>query len=1173
MKNKMKHILAMLLALCLFAETPLTAIPVLAEGTDEVTVTDVSETVSGADTSAQTEQETLSGNQPASVKEADLLLNYLYVENMYIESPAAEKIYVSAGSGQEQFTKAVLTMQNKETGESTEASLAEPGKDLVFTLDSSTCGAGIYQIKSLSYTYEEETAEGTVSYAGNMDITQIPGMEDICFGIDREVAVENTVALEDFADAQVEADTQSISAEEAAELPIVRISQSTDAQTTGQQLAQAIARAKGLTVQTQAADDLDSDQISAGSVVVVLDAGHDDSHAGTRANGLTEESMTIKVANYCKEYLEANYTNVVVYMTRTSGACPHPGTSSTDDNAARVDYAHSVGADMYVSIHFNSTGVGATTATGAMVFYPNSNYNNDAGSKGSVAAAKIIEQLAKLGLKNNGIKIRNSEDNTTYPDGSLADYYGVIRRSKLYGIPAIIVEHAFVNNPSDAAFLSSEDNLKKLGVADALGIANAWNLSTEEVEYDADDLFVSDVDGVNGSFKITLKGATPTSRIASVKFKVYPTSDSSASYVYTATDEGKGTYTATANVANHNKETGTYKIIAYAYDAMGRKHQLRSTTTKIEEQKADPSAMKLTAKLNKKQTIATLSLTGNQGSAKVFYKVSVKENGRTTRKTYNAELQDDGSWLSSVKIADFKKAGTYEVVAYSKSYFGITTKVATGSFTVDGPSVGAVTVRKINLNKGTFRLRLKNVASASKVKSVKVKVRNLEGKKKTKTYTAKKNGSYYDLSVAMKDYGYALGKYRFTVQVTDGNGITKDVKVVTYTFEKKDPVITAKLKSKETKLLLTAENLGIAVAVKGVRFRVYNVDAGSKKKNYEAKRDAKGAFKATVKISDFGMSGTYKIQAYVKGTNGKYTKVGKAQKVEVSDILGGEAVSREKNETGSYLTVSSISANTVVEKVEVKAWPVEKTKAKYTYKASDRGNGKYRALIQTKNHDNIKGEYRYQVIVTGKNGVSKVLLKGKMTVGDASDNPDDYPDDDPYVDGKYTITGSSTVTVSQMVSYYQSRTFYPSFYGGSDAATIKKFCQIYLDECKAENIRAEVAFAQAMKETNFLRFGGDVSITQYNFAGIGAVGGGAKGQSFSSVRLGIRAQIQHLKAYANYDALNNGCVDPRFTYVSRGTAPYVEWLGIPDNPYGKGWATAQNYGSSILQMIKDIKSR
>ncbi|MBU5429199.1 GBS Bsp-like repeat-containing protein [Kineothrix sp. MSJ-39] len=1167
MKEKMKHILAMLLALCLFAETSLTAVPVLAEGTDGVTVTDVSETVSGADTSAQTEQQTLSGNQPAKVREADLLLNYLYVENMYIESPAAEKIYVSAGSGQEQFTKAVLTLQNKETGETKEVSLAEPGKDLVFTLDSSTCSAGVYQITALSYTYEEETAEGTVSYAGNMDITQIPGMEDICFGIDREVAVENMVALEDFAD--VQADTQSISAEEAAELPIVRISEGVDAQTTGQQLAQAIAQAKGLAVQTQVAGDLDSDQISAGSVVVVLDAGHDDKHAGARANGLAEESMTIKVANYCKEYLEANYTNVVVYMTRTSGACPHPGTSSINDNAARVDYAHSVGADMYVSIHFNSTAGGATTVNGAAVYYPNSNYNNDAGSKGSVVASKIIEQLAKLGLKNNGILIRNSEDNTTYPDGSLADYYGVIRRSKLYGIPAVIVEHAYVNNPSDAAFLSSEDNLKKLGVADALGIANAWNLSTEEVEYDADDLFVSDVDDVNGSFKITLKGATPISRIANVKFKVYPTSDSSESYLYTAKDEGNGTYTATANVANHNKETGTYKIIAYAYDAMGKKHQLRSTTTKIEEQKADPSAMKLTTKLNKKQTIATLSLTGAKGAAKVSYKVSVKADGKTTKKTYNAELQDDGSWLSSVKITDFKKAGTYEVAAYSKSYFGTTTKVATGSFTVDGPSAGAVTVRKVNLNKGTFQLRLKNIASASKVKTVKVKVRNLEGKRKTKTYTAKKNGNYYDLSVAMKDYGYALGKYRFTVQVTDGNCITKDFKAVNYTFEKKTPVITAKLKSKETKLMLTAEDLGIAASIKGVRFRVYNTEEGSKKKNYEAKKDARGVFKATVKIADFGMSGTYKVQAYIKGENGKYTKVGKVQKVKVSDITGGQAVSREKNETSGYLTISSISANTVVEKVEVKAWPVEKTKAKYTYKAASRGNGKYRALIQTKNHGNVKGDYRYQVIVTGKNGISKVLLKGKMTIGDESDNTDD----DPYENGKYTITGSSTVTVAQMVGYYQSRTSYPSFYGGSDATTIKKFCQIYLDECEAENIRAEVAFAQAMKETNFLRFGGDVSITQYSFAGIGAVGGGAKGQSFSTVRQGIRAQVQHLKAYANYDALNRSCVDPRFSYVSRGTAPYVEWLGIPDNPYGKGWATAQNYGSSILRMINDIKSR
>ena len=112
-------------------------------------------------------------------------------------------------------------------------------------------------------------------------------------------------------------------------------------------------------------------------------------------------------------------------------------------------------------------------------------------------------------------------------------------------------------------------------------------------------------------------------------------------------------------------------------------------------------------------------------------------------------------------------------------------------------------------------------------------------------------------------------------------------------------------------------------------------------------------------------------------------------------------------------------------------------------------------------------------------------------------------------------------------------------------------------------MKVEVAFCQAMKETGFLRYGGDVSIGQYNFAGLGATGNGNPGESFGSVREGVRAQVQHLKAYASTDPLNNPCVDKRFDLVARGSAPYVEWLGIKENPYGKGWATAKNYGYSI----------
>lgn len=75
-----------------------------------------------------------------------------------------------------------------------------------------------------------------------------------------------------------------------------------------------------------------------------------------------------------------------------------------------------------------------------------------------------------------------------------------------------------------------------------------------------------------------------------------------------------------------------------------------------------------------------------------------------------------------------------------------------------------------------------------------------------------------------------------------------------------------------------------------------------------------------------------------------------------------------------------------------------------------------------------------------------------------------------------------------------------------------------------------------------------------NFAGIGTTGGGVAGVSYPDVRTGIRAQVQHLKAYACEDALNQDLVDTRFDMVTRGSAPYVEWLGQQENPNGGGWA-------------------
>ena len=178
-------------------------------------------------------------------------------------------------------------------------------------------------------------------------------------------------------------------------------------------------------------------------------------------------------------------------------------------------------------------------------------------------------------------------------------------------------------------------------------------------------------------------------------------------------------------------------------------------------------------------------------------------------------------------------------------------------------------------------------------------------------------------------------------------------------------------------------------------------------------------------------------------------------------------------------------------------------------------------------------------------------------------------------EGLYQITGTSSVTVSQMVKYYNtySSIAYPSAALTKGGATnIETFCKIIKEEADAEHIKADVVFIQAMLETVYLKFGGDVKISQFNFAGLGATGNGVAGNSFKDVRTGIRAQVQHLKAYANKEALKNTCVDVRFSYVTRGSAPYVEWLGIQENPNGGGWAASKNYGNDLLGLINKLEA-
>lgn len=170
---------------------------------------------------------------------------------------------------------------------------------------------------------------------------------------------------------------------------------------------------------------------------------------------------------------------------------------------------------------------------------------------------------------------------------------------------------------------------------------------------------------------------------------------------------------------------------------------------------------------------------------------------------------------------------------------------------------------------------------------------------------------------------------------------------------------------------------------------------------------------------------------------------------------------------------------------------------------------------------------------------------------------------------KTAIMGKAQATASQMAAFCLSKNASPQL----PSCTVEELARMFIEEGETEGVRGDVAFAQSLHETGYFKYGGIVTPEMNNFAGIGALNGNATGQaaSFPDPRTGVRAQIQHLKAYASTEALANACVDPRFSLVARGVAPYVEWLGAADNPQGRGWAVpGAGYGANVVKLLGQI---
>lgn len=698
--------------------------------------------------------------------------------------------------------------------------------------------------------------------------------------------------------------------------------------------------ALGVEGDVEAADDIDDALIvaqeasafamaRAAGLVIALDPGHGGNDSGAVGSGLKESDVNWKIAQACKAELE-NYAGVTVVLTRTQNECP--------TLYERVERAVNQGAKVFVSLHINSTE--RSSADGAEVYYPNgSSYNKAAHETGKQLSQNILDELTALGLQDRGIKVRNSENNSKYPDGSLRDYYGVIADAREMGIPGIIVEHAFITNPEDNAKLKDDNFLKKLGMADAQGIAKTYGLNKGGWEHQSDGTWkFKKVDGsyskgweyINGSWYYldpsTAVMKTGWQTIGNAKYYLNP---SGAMQETGWLKQGNDWYWITASGAAATDWT-LVNGVWYYMDLASCKMQ----TTGWFKHKDD-----------------WYWITGSGAAATGWVLIN-------------------GSWYYMDPTSCKMQTG-WTTVGSDRYYLHPSGAMQGGGWFKDGND----------------------------------------------WYWITPSGA------AAKGWAVAYGSW-------------------------------------------------------------YYMDPGSCKMQTGWKK--------------LGSTWYYLHDSGVMATG--WLKLG---------------------DTWYYLHGSGAMAT---------GWLT-------------------------------LGEAKYYLDSSGAMVTGERTIDGEQCFFESSGA---------FVGNGTPIMGASKTTVAAMTQAYERSGFaYPSTaLGAGGAPNAATFCQMIYEESNAEGVRAEVIFAQIMNETGWLQFGGDVSINQFNFGGIGATGNGVPGNSFKDVRTGIRAQVQHLKAYASTEPLKNTCVDPRFNYVSRGCAKFVEWLGIGDNPTGQGWCAGSGYGAKLKDIMK-----
>lgn len=1119
MHKNIKPILALVLSLVLSVSTLSNMYTVRAD--DEITQEEpvVEETQTEEETTEEqvptveeqtpTEEEQVPAEEEEPVVEEEQLgdsnmMEYFLVDNPVLSNGETENFVLSLNNA-EGYSDFRLTIQ-KEDGSTFDLESTEQVDNLVkFSRVFNEEEKGQYSVTTLHYVYN-----GQAYYLNFSDLEM-----DVKFGVDQEYDGYDST-LPDLTE-------DSISSEGIIEV--------TDLNKAEEEIVNGVASQPA----TMSVDEFSKH--ATGGMTICLDPGHGGSDSGATAFGAKESDLTLKIAQYCKEELAKYDVNVV--MTRTTDT--RLSEEAAMDLKNRVEVAKKAGASYFISIHINSAQNSA--AHGAEVYYPNTSGNKNLSTNGQNLAKAIQKQLTALGLYDRGIKIRNYTDGTTSsnPNSSDQDYYGVIRYAKQANITGLIVEHCFISNKEEFdKYLGSDAKLQQLGIADAKGIVSALGLQAKNAHIDA---LAAENRNVLADGTYTISTLLNSNYVLDVKdghtnnganIQLYENNDTAAQQ-FNVSHDSQGYVTFT------NVKSGKVLDLSDAVVRNGGNiQQYKSNGTRAQKWivKRDGDGYIIISALNSNYVLDLHNAVVNNYRNIQLYSYNGTNAQRWNITKYVSKEQRINNLAAQNKntLAD----GVYEICSVKNSNYALDVNSASTSnganvqlylcngtqaqaFKVSHDSQGFVTFTNINSGKvidldGAITKNGRNIHQYA------------SNGTRAQKWIVQQNGSGYSIVSAI-DTSFALDIRNGFVY--SGSNIqlykSNNTAAQQWTFNK---YVTERERCDS----YASQNKGRMPD--GVYY-IKNQNVGY-----------------ALDVADGSLYAGANVQLYsLNRTN--------AQKWKITHDSTGY-VSFQNVGSGMYLTASGSGRTANV----------------YQQRQTNDYNQKWIVMFDNNQNLRIVSALDSTMVLDVKDGKIRRCSNIQLYTSNNS-NAQKWVFE--YINtnatgGLMQIMGTSQTTVAQMVRYYNANasgydTFKAKYNGKYDgclakggASTINQFAQIFYEEATAEGVRAEVAFTQCMKETGFLKYGGDVLPNQYNFAGIGATGA-VHGASFSNVRMGVRAQIQHLKAYGSISPLTNPCVDPRFNLVKRGSAQYVEWLGIKENPNGYGWAASKNYGHDIVSMV------